>query len=132
MKLPSAIVAHVGIAVRDLDEALTFYRDVLGLVPHPAETQDGATIVALSLGEVDIELLCPITTDSPVAKFLDRRGPGIHHLCLRVPDLSAALETCRANGYQLVDEMPREGHDGRPIAFVHPKATNGILIELTE
>lgn len=132
MKLPSATLAHVGVAVRDLDEALTFYRDVLGLVPRPPETQDGSTIVALSMGEVDIELLCPITTNGPVAKFLDRRGPGIHHLCLRVPDLSAALEACRAHGYRLVDKTPREGHDGRPIAFVHPKATNGILIELTE
>ncbi len=132
MKLPLATVAHVGVAVRNLDEALTFYCDVLGLVPRPPETQDGATIVALSMGEVDVELLCPITTDSPVAKFLDQRGPGIHHLCLRVPDLSAALEACRAHGYRLVDEKPREGHDGRPIAFVHPKSTNGILIELTE
>ncbi len=132
MKLPHARVAHIGIAVADLDEALAFYRDVLGLVPSPPETVDGAEIVALSLGDVAVELLHPLTTNGPVAKFLARRGPGIHHVCYRVPDLDQALETCRQAGYRLVDETPRVGHGGHRIAFVHPKSTAGILIELTD
>ena len=125
-------IAHVGIAVSDLHAALGFYRDVLGIVPHAPETADGATIVALPFGEAEVELLAPLTTDSPVGKFLAKRGPGIHHICYRVPDLDAALEACRAAGYRLVDEIPRRGAAGRRIAFIHPKATEGILLELTE
>lgn len=125
-------IAHVGIAVSDLEAALAFYRDVLGLEPHPPEVADGATIVALSFGDSEIELLAPLSAASPIGKFLATRGPGIHHICYRVPDLDAALEACRAAGYRLVDEVPREGAAGRRIAFVHPKATAGILLELTE
>ena len=125
-------LAHVGVAVTSLAEALPFYRDVLGLVPGHPETADGATIVSLRFGDVDVELLEPIDPASPVAKFLARRGPGIHHICYRVPDLDAALTRCRAAGYRLIDETPRRGAGGRRIAFLHPKATNGILLELTE
>ena len=125
-------IAHVGIAVPDLDAALAFYRDVLGLSPHPPEQADGATIVSLPFGASEIELLAPLTADGPIARFLERRGPGIHHLCYRVPDLDAALTACRAAGYRLIDEVPRSGAGGRRIAFVHPKATAGILLELTE
>ena len=125
-------IAHVGIAVADLEAALAFYQDVLGLVPHPPETVDGATIMTLSLGDSEVELLAPLHPDSPIAKFLARRGPGIHHICYRVADLDAALEACRAAGYRLVDEVPRTGAGGRRIAFVHPKATAGILLELTD
>lgn len=125
-------IAHVGVAVTDLDAALAFYRDVLGLTPHPTEEADGAAIVSLPFGESEVELLAPIRTDSPIARFLERRGPGIHHICYRVPDLDAALESCRAAGYRLVDDVPRIGAAGRRIAFVHPKATAGILLELTE
>ena len=125
-------IAHVGVAVTDLDAALAFYRDVLGLTPHPTEEADGAAIVSLPFGESEVELLAPIRTDSPIARFLERRGPGIHHICYRVPDLDAALAACRAAGYRLVDDVPRTGAAGRRIAFVHPKATAGILLELTE
>lgn len=125
-------IAHVGIAVPDLDAALAFYRDVLGLTPRPAEQADGATIVSLPFGEAEVELLAPLTADGPIAKFLERRGPGIHHLCYRVPDLDAALAACRAAGYRLIDDVPRTGAGGHRIAFVHPKATAGILLELTE
>ena len=125
-------IAHVGVAVTDLDAALTFYRDVLGLTPHPAEEADGAAIVSIPFGDSDVELLSPLRTDSPIARFLERRGPGIHHICYRVPDLDAALASCRAAGYRLVDDVPRTGAGGRRIAFVHPKATAGILLELTE
>jgi methylmalonyl-CoA/ethylmalonyl-CoA epimerase len=125
-------IAHVGIAVPDLESALAFYRDVLGLQPHQPEVVDGATIVALSFGDAEVELLAPVEADSPIGKFLARRGPGIHHICYRVPDLDAALEACRKAGYRLVDEVPRNGAAGRRIAFVHPKATAGILLELTD
>jgi len=125
-------IAHVGIAVTSLAEALPFYRDVLGLVPGHPETADGASIVSLHFGDVDVELLEPIDPASPVAKFLARRGPGIHHVCYRVPDLDAALARCRKAGYRLIDETPRRGAGGHRIAFLHPKATHGILLELTE
>ena len=125
-------VAHIGIAVASLAEALPFYRDVLGLTPGNPQTADGARIVSLRFGDVDVELLEPVDPASPVAKFLARRGPGIHHICYRVPDLDLALARCRAAGYRLVDETPRPGAGGRRIAFLHPKATHGILLELTE
>ena len=125
-------IAHVGIAVPDIAAAVAFYRDVLGLEPHPAETADGATIVSLPFGESEVELLAPRDADGPIARFLARRGPGIHHVCYRVADLDAALAACRAGGYRLIDEAPRTGAGGRRIAFVHPKATAGILLELTE
>jgi len=129
---PTPQVAHIGIAVRDLEEASRFYRDVLGLEPSAPETADGAQIVSFSLGGVQIELLQAEDTDSPIGRFLARRGPGIHHVCYRVADLGQALETCRSHGFQLIDEEPRSGAHGHPIAFVHPKATAGILVELTE
>lgn len=125
-------IAHVGIAVPDIGAALAFYRDVLGLEPHPPETADGATIVSLPFGESEVELLAPRDADGPIARFLAKRGPGIHHVCYRVADLDAALTACRTAGYRLIDEIPRTGAGGRRIAFVHPKATAGILLELTE
>ena len=96
------------------------------------EAADGAAIVSFRLGDTSLELLEPRDPDSPVAKFLARRGPGIHHVCFRVPDLDSALARCRAAGFRLVDETPRRGAGGRRIAFVHPKSTSGVLLELTE
>jgi len=125
-------IAHVGVAVPDIAAALTFYRDVLGLTPGPPETADGATIVSLTLGESAVELLSSQDPDSPIARFLAKRGAGIHHICYRVPDLDRAIEACRTFGYTLVDQVPRRGAGGRRIAFVHPKSTAGILLELTE
>ena len=125
-------IAHIGVAVEDLADALAFYRDVLGLVPRAPESADGATIVSLPFGGPEVELLAPATSDGPIARFLAKRGPGIHHVCYEVADLDAALRRCREAGYRLVDETPRTGAHGRRIAFVHPKSTAGILIELTE
>jgi methylmalonyl-CoA/ethylmalonyl-CoA epimerase len=125
-------VAHIGIAVPNLEAALAFYREVLGLEAHAPESADGATIVSLPFGETQVELLEPLHPESPIGKFLARRGPGIHHVCYRVPDLEAALEACKVAGYRLVDDVPRIGAGGRRVAFVHPKATEGILIELTD
>ena len=130
--IPEAQVAHIGIAVEDANAAAAFYHDVLGVEPVEAVIADGASIVSIPLGDVDVELLEPITPDGPVAKFLAKRGPGIHHVCFRVPDLESALQRCRQHGYRLVDETPRRGAHGKPIAFVHPHATSGILLELTE
>jgi methylmalonyl-CoA epimerase len=118
--------------VPEIETALAFYRDVLGLEPRAPEVADGATIVALPFGECEVELLAPRNAEGPIARFLARRGPGIHHVCYRVVDLDAALDTCRAAGYRLIDESPRIGAGGRRIAFVHPKSTAGILLELTE
>jgi methylmalonyl-CoA/ethylmalonyl-CoA epimerase len=132
MTTSRARVAHIGIAVPSIAAALPFYKDVLGVQPERPETADGATIVALTLGDVAVELLEPRDPAGPVAKFLARRGPGIHHVCYRVPNLDQALERCRAAGYRLIDETPRRGAGGRRIAFLHPKTTAGILLELTE
>lgn len=125
-------IAHIGVAVTSVAEALAFYRDVLGVEPHPPEQADGATVVSLPFGGPEVELLEPASPESPIAKFLAKRGPGIHHVCYEVADLDAALARCRAAGYRLVDEVPRQGAHGRRIAFVHPKTTAGILLELTE
>ncbi len=127
-----ATIAHIGVAVESIDAALPFYRDVLHAQPRPPEVADGARIVSLSLGGSEVELLEPGSPDGPIARFLERRGPGIHHICYRVPDLDRALAECHARGYRLIDEKPRLGAGGQRIAFVHPKATAGILLELTE
>jgi methylmalonyl-CoA/ethylmalonyl-CoA epimerase len=127
----AARIAHIGVAVRDLEEAARFYREVLGLTPRPVTVADGARILEFDLGESGVELLAADDPETPIGKYLAKRGPGIHHVCFRVPDLDAALAECRAAGYQLIDEVPRPGGHGRRVAFVHPKATAGILIELT-
>jgi len=131
-RAPGVRLAHVGVAVRSLEEAIGFYRDVLGLVPGPAQSADGATLVVVPAGGADVELLASADPESPIGRFLVRHGPGIHHLCYRVPDLELALERCRAAGYRLIDAAPRPGADGRRVAFLHPKATAGILLELTD
>lgn len=125
-------LAHIGIAVADLDEALGFYRNVLGVEPGRTEHVDGARIVPLSFGDTQVELLSSREPGTPIARFLERHGPGIHHVCYRVGNLEAALQACRAAGYRLIDATPRRGAGGHRIAFVHPKTTSGILIELTE
>jgi methylmalonyl-CoA/ethylmalonyl-CoA epimerase len=127
-----ARIAHIGIAVRAIDELLPFYRDLLGLDEHPLEDSDGAHIAGLSAGGSLIELLEPDTADSPISRFIDRRGPGIHHICFAVPDLDDTLARCRAKGIKLIDDTPRMGADGKRIAFLHPASTGGVLIELTE
>src|SRR5437762_12548950 len=123
-----ARVAHVAIAVPSIDAALGFYRDVLGLQPGRPETADGATIVPLSFGDVQLELLEPRDPNGPVAKFLAKRGSGIHHVCYRVPVLDRALERCRAAGYRPVDEVPRRAAGGRRIPFPQPTTPAGILL----
>ena len=125
-------IAHVGLAVRAVDELLPFYRDVLGLTDVPLDDSDGARIAGLAAGESLVELLEPATPDSPIGKYLEKRGPGIHHLCLAVDDLDGMLQRCRDAGLRLIDEVPRRGAEGKRIAFLHPRSTGGILVELSE
>src|SRR5437899_6097508 len=125
-----ARVAHIGIAVPSIDAAHGFYRDVLGPEPGRPETADGAIIVSLPLGDVQVELLEPRDPHGPVAKFLAKRGPGIHHVCYRVPDLDQALERCRAAGYRLIHGVPRRGAGGRRIALGDSKSAAGLLMDL--
>ena len=125
-------IAHVGIAVRALDEILPFYRDILGLPDVPLDDADGARIAGLAAGESLVELLEGQSPDSPITRFVARKGPGIHHICFAVDDLDATLARCRAADIRLIDEAPRIGAEGKRIAFLHPSATAGVLVELTE
>ena len=125
-------IAHVGIAVRALDEILPFYRDLLGLPEVPLDDADGARIAGLAAGDSLVELLESRSADGPIGRFLAKRGPGIHHLCFAVDDLNDTLARCRAAGVRLIDETPRLGAEGKRIAFLHPSATAGVLVELTE
>ena len=127
-----ARLAHVGIAVRELSKQSRFYRDVLGLDPVVVNDMDGARIDAFAAGNTLVELLEPESDDSPIGRFLAKRGVGIHHLCFAVTDLDATLQRCRAAGVRLIDETPRIGAEGKRIAFLHPSSTGGILIELSE
>jgi methylmalonyl-CoA/ethylmalonyl-CoA epimerase len=125
-------ISHIGIAVRALTDSVPFYRDVLGLPVVPLDDADGAAIVGLAAGESLVELLEPREAGTPVAKFLDSRGPGIHHICFAVDDLDDALARCRAAGIRLIDQTPRVGAEGKRIAFLHPSATGGVLVELLQ
>src|SRR5690606_17534077 len=118
--------------VPDLDEAMKFWVEALGLeLSHVEHVEDQAVDVGfLPVGESDIELLKPFTDDSGVAKFLQKKGPGIHHICFEVDDINATLASLKAQGSQLINEGPTIGSGGKKIAFVHPKGTGGVLIEL--
>ena len=125
-------IAHIGMAVQSLEEILPIYRDVLALTEVPLDNADGARIIGLSAGESLVELLQAESPESPIAKFLAKRGPGIHHICFAVDDLDATLARCRAAGLRLIDERPRIGAEGKRIAFLHPSSTAGVLIELSD
>jgi len=125
-------LAHIGVAVASLEAILPFYREVLGMPEVPLDDADGARIVGLAAGEPLVELLEPDVADSPIGKFVAKRGPGIHHVCFAVDDLEGTLARCRAAGIRLIDEHPRLGAEGKRIAFLHPASTAGVLVELTE
>lgn len=131
---PPTKIDHLGIAVRSIEETSRFYRDVLGLKCTGIEEVSGQKVrVAFFLiGQVRIELLEPTAADSPIAKFLEKKGPGIHHVAYRVDDISASLEALKKSGVRLIDETPHEGAHGASIAFLHPKSTGGVLTELCE
>lgn len=127
-------IDHIGIAVESLEAALPFYRDVLGLpLAEIEEVADQRVKTAVfPTGEGRVELLEPTHPESPIAKFLAKRGPGIHHVAIRVADIEAKLAELEAKGVQLIDREPRIGAGGHLIAFIHPKSTGGVLLELTQ
>jgi methylmalonyl-CoA epimerase len=125
---------HVGIAVSDLDEALKFYREALGLDPDEVleVPERGMKIAFFTVGDVQLELLASTDQEGDIAHFLQKRGPGLHHLAFLVDDAQVTLERLKEKGIQLVDEIPKRGARGNKIAFLHPKGTGGVLIELCE
>ena len=129
-----ATLDHVGIAVSSLADALGFYRDTLGLeVEAPEEVaSQGVRAHFIAVGESTLELLEATSSNSPVARFLSKRGPGMHHVALRVDDIVAALADLKARGIRLVDETPRPGAHGSLVAFLHPSSTHGVLVELIQ
>ncbi len=131
---PPICIDHLGIAVESLEEASRLYRDAFGLAcGGTEEIPDQKVRVAFSqIGEVRIELLEPTASDSPIAKFLEKKGPGLHHVAYRVANLVATLETLKSAGVRLIDERPRPGAHGMQIAFAHPKSTGGVLTEFCQ
>ena len=127
-------INHIGIAVTSLDDSLPFYRDNLGMAFAGIEevVEQKVRVAMLQVGESKIELLEPTSADSPVAKFIEKNGPGIHHLAYEVEDLEAAIARLMAAGARMIDEKPRAGAHGSRIAFVHPKSSNGVLTELCQ
>ena len=127
-------IDHIGIATRGIQDAMTFYRDALGL--DAAETEEVAEqmvrVAMLPIGETRIELLEATSADSPISRFLEKRGPGIHHIAVRVDDIRAALANLKEKGARLIDAEPRQGAGGCLVAFVHPSSTGGVLLELVE
>ena len=127
-------VDHVGIAVEDLEAEIERYRRAFGLEPTHRETvaSQGVEEVLFAVGTSYVQLLRPLGDDTPVGRHLAKRGPGVHHVAYRVADVGASLERLRAEGFALVDEAPRPGSRGTTIAFVHPKAMGGVLVELVQ
>jgi methylmalonyl-CoA/ethylmalonyl-CoA epimerase len=127
-------IDHVAMAVEDLDEAIALYRDRLGMPVQHRETveQFGVEAVLLGIGDGHVELLKPFEADSGVGRFLERRGPGMHHVAYRTDDIDSALESVRAAGLELIDERPRTGLRNSRVAFMDPKSTGGVLMELVE
>ena len=127
-------INHIGIAVKSLDETLPFYRDNLAMPFKGIEevAEQKVRVAMLGIGESKIELLEPTSDDSPVAKFMEKNGPGVHHVAYEVTDIEAAIAQMKAQGARMIDEVPRNGAHGTRIAFVHPKSSNGVLTELCQ
>jgi methylmalonyl-CoA/ethylmalonyl-CoA epimerase len=127
-------IDHIGVAVEDLDAAVAFYLERFGMAEQHREVVEGQGVeaVLLEIGEGHVELLSPLGPDTAVGKFLASRGPGLHHVAYQTADIDAALEQLKAAGLQLIDEQPRVGIRGSRVAFLHPKATGGVLTELVE
>lgn len=127
-------VDHVGIAVSNLDEAIKLYKDVLGLELHGVEVveEQKVKVAFLPVGDTEVELLESTSPEGPIARYIEAKGQGIQHIAFQVDDIEAALEEMKSKGMRLIDEKPRYGAGGAKIAFLHPKSTNGVLIELCE
>ena len=127
-------INHVAVVVDDMEKALSFWRDALGMELHelrdvPAEKSQ---VAFLPLGDSEVELVVPTSDDSGISKYLAKRGPGMHHICLEVDDILGMLAQLRAKGVRLINEEPRTGADGKKYAFIHPESTSGVLVELYE
>ena len=127
-------IHHVGIAVDDLESAIELYGVAFGaqLAHRATNEKDGLTAAFLRAGDAEVELLQPLREDTPVGKFLAKRGPGLHHIAVAVPDIEKAIADARAQGLEMIDEEPRIGLHGTRIAFVHPKSVGGVLTEFVE
>lgn len=127
-------INHIGIAVQSIDETLPFYRDQLGMSFKGAEevAEQRVRVAFLQIGESKIELLEPTSPESPIARFLEKNGPGIHHLAYEVEDIEVAMQKLEAEGARMVDKVPRNGAHGARIAFIHPKSSGGVLTELCQ
>ncbi|HHY77134.1 MAG TPA: methylmalonyl-CoA epimerase [Clostridiales bacterium] len=127
-------VDHIGVAVSNLEESIKFYEEVLGLKCQGTEVveEQKVKVAFLPIGDTEIELLEATEPDSPIAKFIEKKGQGVQHIAFRVDDIEKALEEMRSLGIKLIDEKPRYGAGGARIAFLHPKSTNGLLVELCE
>ncbi|PYS70548.1 MAG: methylmalonyl-CoA epimerase [Acidobacteria bacterium] len=127
-------IDHIGIATRNLDEGLAVWRDALGLEVDGTEevTEQKVRVAMLAVGDTHVELLEALSPDSAVAKFIEKRGPGIHHIAIEVHDIKASLANLKSKGARLIDETPRVGAGGCLVAFVHPSSANGVLLELVQ
>jgi methylmalonyl-CoA/ethylmalonyl-CoA epimerase len=127
-------IDHIAIAVHDIDEAAKFYRDILKLDLSGVEvvTEQKTRVGFFKIGENNIELVQPASDDSPLVKFLETRGPGIHHICLEVDDIEWEVEELKKRGARMIDEKPRPGAHNTQVAFIHPKSSGGVLIELNQ
>ena len=127
-------INHLGIAVREIEPALAFYRDKLGLpLASILDVEDrGLRVAFLHAGDVLVELLAPLRDDSEISRFLDKRGEGIHHLCFEVPEILRSLSYLDEQGVRVINSTPSIGAEGFPVAFLHPKSCNGVLVELLE
>lgn len=127
-------IDHIAIAVHDIDEAAKFYRDILKLDLSGVEvvTEQKTRVGFFKIGESNIELVQPASDDSPLVKFLETKGPGIHHICLEVDDIEREMEELKKRGARMIDEKPRPGAHNTQVAFIHPKSSGGVLIELNQ
>jgi methylmalonyl-CoA/ethylmalonyl-CoA epimerase len=127
-------IDHIGIATKSIEEGLTIWQKVLGLKPDHTEeiTDQGVRVCMLPVGDTRVELLEPLGPDTPVGKFLAKRGPGMHHIALEVKDIRGSLAELKNRGARLIDETPRVGAGGCLVAFIHPSSTNGVLLELVQ
>lgn len=126
-------IDHIGVAVKSLDEATAFYK-TMGAEPHHFEevASQKVRVAFIKIGESNIELLEPTSPDSPIAKYIEKKGEGIHHIAYRVDDVQTALDALKADGAKLINDEPMEGAHGMKVAFVHPKSVNGVLTELSQ
>lgn len=127
-------IDHIGIAVESIDDAVDFYSKTLGLGEPVIETVEDQKVrtAMFRVGEVRVELLEPVSDDSPISKFLKKRGTGIHHIAYNVDNIEKSLEKMKNDGVRLIDEIPRKGTEGQLIAFIHPKSSHGVLVELCQ